>query len=119
MNFRLVLEYDGTEFDGWQSQAGATRTVQGCLADAFEQVAGAPAAVTGSGRTDAGVHAEGQVANARLETRLDPATLLRAVNALLPRDIVVLELERAPEGFDARRCARSKLYRYRVWNSPV
>jgi tRNA pseudouridine38-40 synthase len=113
-----VLEYDGREFEGWQVQAGSHRTVQGVLLQALEQVTGRPARVTGAGRTDAGVHAEGQVASVRVETGLEPGALERALNGVLPRDVAIVSLARAPDGFDARRCARSKLYRYRVWNAP-
>jgi tRNA pseudouridine38-40 synthase len=118
-NWRLVLEYDGTHFEGWQRQAGATRTVQGTLEAALAQVTGVAAGVHGAGRTDAGVHAEGQVANVRLETRLAPAELLRALDAVLPRDVVVRSLAVAPDAFHARRDALSKLYTYRLWTAPV
>src|SRR5262245_20088721 len=117
--FRFVLEYDGTEFAGWQSQAQGERTVQATLAAALAEIAGAPVRVTGAGRTDAGVHAEGQVAAAVLETRLDAATQLRALNARLPRNLVVLDCAPARDSFDPRREARGKLYRYAVWNAPV
>jgi tRNA pseudouridine38-40 synthase len=117
-DFRLTLEYDGTDFAGWQVQRGA-RTVQGVLEDALARVSGAQARVVGAGRTDAGVHAEGQGASVRLETRLAPAALGRALNAVLPPDVVVRELVRAPDGFHARRDARRKLYRYAIWNGPV
>lgn len=118
-NWRVVLEYDGTDFAGWQRQAGASRTVQGVLEGAFARVSeGAPVA-TGAGRTDAGVHAEGQVASVRAATRLDPAALHRALNALLPRDVAIRSLARAPDTFHARRDARSKLYVYRLWAHPV
>jgi tRNA pseudouridine38-40 synthase len=116
---RVVLEYDGTAFAGWQRQAGGERTVQGVLADALRQVCGADAAVEGAGRTDAGVHAQGQVAGVRVETRLAPAELLRALNAVLPRDLAVLSAEPAPEGWHPRRDARRKLYRYAIWNGRV
>jgi tRNA pseudouridine38-40 synthase len=118
-NFRLLLEYDGSEFEGWQAQAGDKRTVQGCLAGALERVTGAPAQVTGAGRTDAGVHAQGQVASARVETRLDADTLRRALNGVLPPDLVVLEAAVARDDFHPLREARRKLYRYRIWNGAV
>jgi tRNA pseudouridine38-40 synthase len=116
-NWRLVLEYDGTDFEGWQVQPGARRCVQGVLEEALARLAEGPVAVFGAGRTDAGVHAEGQVASVRAATRLDPPTLRRALNALLPRDLAVRELAAAPDGFHARRDARSKLYVYRIWNA--
>lgn len=113
---RLVLEYDGTDFDGWQRQGPGARTVQGVLETALAQIVGGAPALIGASRTDAGVHAEGQVASARFETRLEPATLRRALNASLPQDVAVVALARAPDAFHALRDARAKLYRYGVWN---
>jgi tRNA pseudouridine38-40 synthase len=117
--FRVTLAYDGTEFEGWQAQAGAAtgrrtaRTVQGVLEDALAPLAGgARVAVAGAGRTDAGVHAIGQVASFDLPRALEPEALLRALNARLPEDVRVLAAARAPEGFHARKSALSKLYRY-------
>jgi tRNA pseudouridine38-40 synthase len=118
-NWRLVVEYDGTDFAGWQRQPGGARTVQGVLERAFARVSQGAIVVTGAGRTDAGVHAEGQVASVRAATRLDALALQRALNALLPRDVAVLALAPAPDGFHARRAARSKLYAYRLWADPV
>jgi tRNA pseudouridine38-40 synthase len=118
-NYRLILEYDGTDFEGWQLQAPGRRTLQGCLEDALSRIAGHPVRCVGSGRTDSGVHAEAQVANAHLETRLAPEDLLRAANANLPPDLAIRELAIAPDAFHARRDARSKHYRYRIWNHPV
>ena len=117
-NFRLILEYDGTDFEGWQVQ-GPRRTVQGCLLAALETIVGVPVSLTGSGRTDSGVHAEGQVANARLDTRLDAPALQRALNGNLPDDVAVLGIDVVADDFDARRHARSKHYCYRIWNDPV
>ena len=118
-NFRLVLEYDGTGFEGWQSQPEGHRTVQGCLHEAVEKVTASSASVMGSGRTDTGVHAAAQVANVRVETRLGPEELQRALNATLPRDVAVLQVEAASEGFDARRDALSKRYGYRLFTGAV
>lgn len=116
-NFRVTLEYDGEAFAGWQVQP-RVRTVQGVLEEALAGITGSPARVSGAGRTDAGVHAEGQVASVRLTTRLDAPTLRRALNGVLPTDLAVLSAERVPDAFHARRDARSKLYRYRIWNGP-
>ncbi|HME70147.1 MAG TPA: tRNA pseudouridine(38-40) synthase TruA [Myxococcota bacterium] len=116
--FRLVLEYDGARFAGWQTQAEGARTIQAAVEEAILQVTGAGVAVVGASRTDAGVHAEGQVASVGLETRLAPAALVRALNALLPEDVAVRDVALAPEGFHAQRDARSKLYRYAIWNGP-
>lgn len=115
-DFRLVLEYDGSNFEGWQIQAGDCRTVQGCLRTAAEKISGSGIRVQGSGRTDSGVHAEGQVAALSLDTSLDCCELLRALNGNLPRDMVVLSVDPAAAGFDPRRQARAKLYRYAIWN---
>jgi tRNA pseudouridine38-40 synthase len=116
--FRLTLEYDGAGFEGWQAQRQGRRTVQATLESALARVTGQRVRVAGSGRTDAGVHAEGQVASVSIETALPPERLRGALNGVLPRDLVVLALESAPEGFDARRSAVSKLYRYSLWNGP-
>jgi tRNA pseudouridine38-40 synthase len=105
---RLVLEYDGSEFAGWARQPGR-RTVQGVVEEALATVLRRPVELTVAGRTDSGVHARGQVASHPGE----PAPL-RNLTALLPSDIAALRSEAAPEGFDARRDARSRTYRYRV-----
>lgn len=113
--FGLVIEYDGTEFAGWQVQPDGARTVQGVVAEALTSITGEPATLHGAGRTDAGVHAEGQVAHVALTTRLAPGELRNALGALLPRDVAVRCVVAVPDAFHARRDARSKLYRYRLW----
>jgi tRNA pseudouridine38-40 synthase len=113
--FRLTLAYDGTDFEGWQSQARVrpVRTVQGVLEAALGNlVDGARVPVVAAGRTDAGVHALGQVVSFDLPRDLEPGLLARALNGLLPPDVRVLAGARAAPGFDARRTAASKLYRY-------
>ena len=116
---RLLIEYDGTDFAGWQRQAGQ-RTVQGCLEEAFlKMTEGRPVRITGAGRTDAGVHAEGQVASVRTDSRIPATGFLRGLNTHLPPDIAVLELADVDPTFDARRSARGKVYRYRIWNHLV
>jgi tRNA pseudouridine38-40 synthase len=112
--YRITLAYDGTDFLGWQRQKlGAGRTVQGELEAALGRLAGGAAvAVAGAGRTDAGVHALGQVASFDLPRGVAPVELQRALNGLLPEDVRVLDAALAPEGFHARRSAVSKLYRY-------
>jgi tRNA pseudouridine38-40 synthase len=114
--FRLTLAYDGTDFAGWQRQKdGGPRTVQATLEGALARLDGAQrVAVVGAGRTDAGVHALGQVASFDLRREMEPEALRRALNGLLPPDVRVLEAAPAPEGFDARRSAVSKLYRYEL-----
>ena len=113
---RLTLEYDGAGFEGWQRQPEGHRSVQGTQEEGIARVTGAPVNVVGAGRTDAGVHAEGQVASARFATRLAPPALARALNAVLPHDLAVVDLAEAHDGFHARYHARSKHYRYQVWN---
>lgn len=115
-SFRLTLEYDGRDFAGWQVQPGGRRTVQGTLEAAVQRITGHAVRVAGASRTDAGVHAEGQVAGLRVPTRLGADGLARALNGVLPRDLTVVAAAIAPESFDARRDARSKLYRYAIWN---
>ncbi len=116
MTFKITLAYDGTPYVGWQRQARGV-SVQALLEDALSTIAGGPVRVVGAGRTDAGVHALGQVASAELQTRLDGSALGRALNALLPPEIRVVAAERAPDGFNARYGARAKTYRYRIRNA--
>ncbi|HTK29451.1 MAG TPA: tRNA pseudouridine(38-40) synthase TruA [Vicinamibacterales bacterium] len=116
--FRITVAYDGTGFAGWQRQANGT-SVQGLLEEALADLAGGPVAVTGAGRTDAGVHALAQVASFRLDPPRDPLTIVRAVNARLPPAIRVLAAETAADDFNARFSARAKTYRYRIWNADV
>lgn len=115
---KLIVAYDGTAYAGWQVQAG-DRTVQEALEAALAKVTGEPIRVTASGRTDAGVHALGQVVGFRTASRLPPEVLRRALNAELPRDVAVLEAGEAAEGFHATRHARRKRYRYLIDNGPV
>lgn len=116
-NYKVVLAYDGTDFNGWQRQPDA-RTVQGVLEEAVRKVTQKKTVVHGAGRTDAGVHALGQVASFRGVFKLKDDVLLRALNAVLPADIRIFSLEEAPPGFHARKSARSKLYRYRIVHAP-
>jgi tRNA pseudouridine38-40 synthase len=115
MNYRLTIQYDGTEFSGWQIQEGR-RTVQGELARALSLIDGAEVVVHGAGRTDAGVHAEGQVASARLSREAEPERLRAAVNGNVGRDLRVIDVREAAEDFHARYSARGKTYCYRVFN---
>ena len=114
-NIQLVLEYDGSEFHGWQRQP-RHRTVQGCLEEVLAKIGGKKIAVSGSGRTDAGVHAEALVAHFKTNARMDPSEWMRALNALLPEDVVVLKARKVPRAFHARFSARGKIYRYRLLN---
>lgn len=117
-NFKLTIEYDGSGFHGWQRQKGC-RTVQGEIEKAIETLCGQKTALIGSGRTDAGVHALGQVAGFTCRTRLDPATIQKALNSLLPAEIVIRDCQPAAPGFHARFDARRKTYRYRILNRPL
>lgn len=108
---RLLVEYDGTNYSGWQVQPGR-RTVQGELEQAIERILHQPVRLTAAGRTDAGVHASGQVAGFRAETDMEPARLKKALNGILSRDVTVVEMDEARPGFDARFNARSRTYRY-------
>jgi tRNA pseudouridine38-40 synthase len=114
--YRVTLAYDGTDFLGWQLQRpGGGRTVQGVLEEALGRLAGgARVAVLGAGRTDAGVHALGQVASFDLPRELPPGELLRALNGLLPEDVRVLDAAPAPAGFHPLKSAVSKVYRYEL-----
>jgi tRNA pseudouridine38-40 synthase len=114
----LLLAYDGTDFLGWQRQASGA-SVQGALEDALSRIEGSPVAVAGAGRTDAGVHAAGQVASAEVTNALDAPTLRRALNSVLPRAIRVLHVEEREAGFHARFSAHSKSYEYRIVSGPV
>ncbi len=110
-NFRLTIEYDGSDFHGWQVQPDM-RTVQGEILRALSELSHGPVKLVGAGRTDAGVHAAGQVASAGLETDLALDVVKRALNAKLPRDIWVRHAEEAHARFNARFDARSRTYRY-------
>ncbi len=114
--YRLTLEYDGRDFEGWQSQLEGHRTVQGTLEATIERIAGERIPIVGAGRTDAGVHAQGQVASLRWQTRLEDWEIARAINALAPPDLVVREAVRVHDDFHALRDARGKHYRYQIWN---
>lgn len=113
MRYRLLVEYLGTGFAGWQVQPGA-RTVQGELERAISTVVRAPVRLVGASRTDAGVHAAGQVAHLDLEGPVDASRLLRGANALAGPDIAVVSVDEAPPGFHARYSARGKRYVYRI-----
>ena len=118
MNFKLTLQYDGTDFRGWQTQDEG-RTVQGELTRVLSLMEGRAVVLHGSGRTDAGVHAEGQVASASLERELTPEKLRAAINGNLGPDLRVIKAEAVSEAFHARYSARGKTYVYRVFNEPV
>jgi len=120
MNIVCGIEYDGTDFHGFQRQpANHGATVQGELERAVARIAGAPCTVNGAGRTDAGVHASGQVIHFHTQSHLQPAVWQRALNAVLPSTVVVRWAYDAPERFHARFSALSRSYRYTIWNDQV
>ncbi len=117
-NIRLTLEYDGTAYAGWQVQPNAP-TVQEALEQALETLLQHPVRVMGSGRTDAGVHALGQTANFLTERPIPLKGVFHGLNSLLPGDIAVRRVDAMPPGFDSRRSAREKTYRYRLHVAPA
>ena len=119
MNYRLTIQYDGTDFHGWQVQDNNLRTVQGELERAVGMFEEAQVKVIGSGRTDAGVHAEGQIANVHLKRFFTPEKLRLAINGNVGRDVRVFSVEEVEEDFHARFSAKVKTYVYRIVNAPV
>jgi tRNA pseudouridine38-40 synthase len=117
-NLKLTLAYDGTEFHGWQIQPQLP-TIQGEVQQALGKLFNHEVNVTGSGRTDADVHAHGQVANVETIRTMDTDAVLRGANALLPDEIRVLSVEEVEPEFHARRSARSKTYEYHIWRYPI
>jgi tRNA pseudouridine38-40 synthase len=113
VNVKLTLEYDGTDFHGWQFQPGL-RTVQGVIEERLGEMLSEPVRLIGAGRTDAGVHALGQVANFHTGLRFSPDVIRRGLNAMLPPDVVVLSAGACPDPFHARFDARRRCYRYRL-----
>jgi tRNA pseudouridine38-40 synthase len=114
MRLRLDIEYDGTEFAGWSAQPGF-RTVEGTLREALGRLFAGYDDLAVAGRTDAGVHALGQVASVDVKGGPPPANAAEALNTVLPDDVSVVAAEQVGDGFDARRSARSRTYRYRIW----
>jgi tRNA pseudouridine38-40 synthase len=118
MNFKLTIQYDGTDFHGWQIQ-DELRTVQGELTRALSLIEGSAVVVHGSGRTDAGVHAEGQVASVKLQREITPEKLRAAINGNVEKDVRVIAAETATDEFHARYSALGKTYLYRMVNGLV
>jgi len=116
MRFKCIVEYDGTDFHGWQVQPNA-RTVQAELEDAIRRMLGESPRVLAAGRTDAGVHAAGQVVSFTLQRAISSEALQRGLNALSPRDVAIRAVEVVDDAFDPRRAARSRVYVYRIWNA--
>jgi tRNA pseudouridine38-40 synthase len=114
-NIKLILEYDGTRYHGWQRQTNLP-TLQEMLEKKIETMTGETINLIASGRTDTGVHALHQVANFKTHTHLDPSTINKGLNALLPADIFVKQAENVPLDFNSRYSAKSKIYEYRILN---
>jgi len=115
LNFKITVEYDGSDYHGWQRQA-ADRTIQGEIENALMTMTANSITVIGSGRTDAGVHALNQAANFRCATLLTPEAFLKGLNSLLPEDIIITSCRVVPEKFHARYDVKSKVYEYRILN---
>ena len=118
MNIKITVEYDGTHYHGWQIQSRG-ETIQAVLEKAVSTFLKTPTRITGSGRTDAGVHALGQVANFFSADIDNPHRIRRALNALTPDNIAIREVEIVPDSFDARRDGRSRMYEYHILNRPT
>ena len=116
-NLRLDICYDGTRYRGWQRLPGKDDTIQGKIETALSRILGENIEISGSGRTDAGVHAQGQVANFHCESRMSAEEILAQLRRYLPEDIGIYSCKEVSERFHARLNAREKTYRYRIWNS--
>jgi tRNA pseudouridine38-40 synthase len=117
-NFKIIIEYDGTRYHGWQRQK-EDATIQGEIDKALWIMTRKRVTLNGSGRTDAGVHALGQAANFRCDTDLTPRIFQKGLNSLLPEDIVIRECRQVDDAFHARYDVKSKIYHYKIYNHPV
>ena len=117
-NFRIIMQYDGTKYQGWQKQVSTENTIQGKLETLLSKMCDTPVEIQGAGRTDAGVHALGQVANFHIETDKSAEDIMQYMNQYLPQDISVISCKEAGERFHARLNATGKHYQYSVWNGP-
>lgn len=115
INYKMILQYDGSRYSGWQVQGNIEQTIQGKLQSVLEKMTGEEIEIHGSGRTDAGVHAMGQVANFKLQSAYEPEEIKRYCNQYLPEDIVVLEVSEVPLRFHSRLNAVKKTYCYRIF----
>ena len=118
-NIRIKVAYEGTRYQGWQKQESSENTIQGKLETLISRMCNEEIAIQGSGRTDAGVHALGQVVNFHTNSLMATEDMLAYMNQYLPEDIAVIEIQEAAERFHSRLNARGKRYSYRVWNSVV
>ncbi len=117
-NIKLIIEYDGTNYQGWQVQAKGL-TVQGMIEEKLALLTGETISLIGSGRTDAGVHALGQVAHFKTQSRMEVGSIQKALNSLLPPDIVIKKADEAEEAFHARKSCKSKVYEYWILNRNI
>lgn len=113
-NYKIILQYEGTRYNGWQKQGNTENTIQGKVETVLNRMAGIPVEIHGSGRTDAGVHAAGQAANFLLDEYWEPEQVTAYLNQYLPEDIAVLRTEQVPERFHSRFHAAGKIYQYRI-----
>ena len=118
-NFKMLIQYEGTRYQGWQKQESTENTIQGKLEVLLSKMCGECVEVQGSGRTDAGVHARGQVANAKMHTDMTPEEIRNYMNRYLPEDIGILSVEEVDERFHSRLLAKGKTYCYQVINSEI
>lgn len=118
-NIKLTIEYDGSSYSGWQTQRRGIKTIQRTIEEVLEKILSQKVKLIASGRTDAGVHALGQVANFKTHSSIPTHKLLHALNSLLPKDIAIKKVEDVDINFHSRFCARSKIYRYTILNSKV
>ena len=118
-NFRIILQYEGTKYQGWQKQESTDNTIQGKLEKILTKMEGETVEVHGAGRTDAGVHAKGQVAHFKCNTKRSEKEILTYINQYLPEDIAVVAIKEAGERFHARLNATGKIYQYRILNSHI
>lgn len=118
-NYKLTIQYVGTRYDGWQRQGNTDNTIQGKLETLLSRLFGFPVEIIGSGRTDAGAHAYGQVANFRVPVDLPEQDVLEYMNLYLPKDIAVSRVEKVDDRFHSRFNVKRKTYQYRIWNSCI
>lgn len=117
-NYKITLQYEGTRYDGWQKQGNTDNTIQGKIETILQKMTGSEVEIHGSGRTDAGAHAMGQVANFHLEEALEPEQVKEYLNRYLPDDIAVIKAERVQERFHSRLSAKKKIYTYQIETGP-
>ena len=118
-NYKITVAYDGTKYNGWQKQGNTQNTIQEKFESILGKMTGQKIEVHGSGRTDKGVHAKGQVVSFKLKSDFEDEEILEYINRYLPEDISALDICEMDERFHARLSAKRKTYVYRIWNSPI